>query len=105
MPQGQPQSMSSSDKPLAVVTGASHGIGLELAKQFAGNGFDLMIAAEDAELAEAAAELQGMGASVEAVQVDLARPEGVEELAARVHAHGRPVDALALNAGRGAGGR
>jgi len=92
------------DKPLAVVTGASSGIGLELAKQFAANGFDLVVAAEDGELADATGELQGMGAEVESVQVDLAEPRGVEELAARVNATGRPVQALALNAGRGAGG-
>ncbi|MEA2385086.1 MAG: hypothetical protein QOH72_5057 [Solirubrobacteraceae bacterium] len=60
-----------SPRPLAVVTGASSGIGLELAKQFAGNGFDLLVAAEDAELADAAAELRGYGATVEALRVDL----------------------------------
>jgi len=91
-------------KSLAVVTGASSGIGLELARQFATNDFDLLVAAEDAELATAAAELQGLGAQVEAVRADLATAEGVEELAAAVSRQGRPVDALALNAGRGAGG-
>src|SRR5689334_10346774 len=96
--------MSSETKPLAVVTGASSGIGFELAKQFADNGFDLVIAAEDHELDAAAAQLQGRGASVKAVRADLATPEGVEELAARVTGAGRPVAALALNAGRGAGG-
>jgi short-subunit dehydrogenase len=96
--------MPPTSKPLAVVTGASSGIGLELAKQFARHDFDLVIAAEDAELAAAASELQGLGASVDAVQADLATPEGVEELATRVTASARPVHALALNAGRGAGG-
>jgi short-subunit dehydrogenase len=91
-------------KPLAVVTGASSGIGLELAKQFAANGFDLVVAAEDAELTTAALGIAASGAEVVPVQVDLATPDGVEELAARVQQTGRPVQALALNAGIGDGG-
>jgi short-subunit dehydrogenase len=89
-------------RPLAVVTGASSGIGYELAKQFASNDFDLIIAAEDARIEDVATELQGLGATAEAVQVDLATDEGVDELYR--HLDGRPVDALALNAGIGAGG-
>jgi len=92
-----------STRPLAVVTGASSGIGLELAKQFADNGFDLVIAAEDAELAAAARELQGRGAAVESVQVDLTDLSGVDLLWSRVTAVGRPA-AVALNAGIGKGG-
>ncbi|HEX3734429.1 MAG TPA: SDR family NAD(P)-dependent oxidoreductase [Solirubrobacterales bacterium] len=88
----------------AVVTGASSGIGFELAKVFAEEGFDLMIAAEDEELDSAYGELNQMTASVEAVRVDLARPEGVEKLYERILATARPVDAIALNAGIGAGG-
>lgn len=93
-----------STRPFAVVTGASSGIGLELARQFADNGFDLLIAAEDGELAAAATELRAHGASVDALQVDLATDEGVDELYARIDTGGRPVDAIALNAGIGAGG-
>jgi short-subunit dehydrogenase len=93
-----------STRQLAVVTGASSGIGLELAKQFAQHGFDLVIAAEDEGIAGAATRLEGMGGQVEAVQVDLATPEGNEELYRRVQAGGRPVDAVALNAGVGQGG-
>jgi short-subunit dehydrogenase len=93
-----------SDRPLAVVTGASSGIGLELAKQFAANGFDLIIAAEDAAIQDAALELEPLGASVEAVQADLATDRGVDELHGRIQAAGRPVAAVALNAGIGAGG-
>ena len=88
---------------LALVTGASSGIGRELAKQFAQHGFDLIVAAED-ELDGAVAELQSLGASVDGVRVDLAAPEGVEELWRRVEATGRPLDAAALNAGVGGGG-
>jgi short-subunit dehydrogenase len=88
---------------LALVTGASSGIGRELAKQFAQNGFDLIVAAED-ELDGAVAELQSLGASVDGVRIDLAAPEGVEELWRQVEEAGRPLDAAALNAGVGAGG-
>jgi short-subunit dehydrogenase len=91
-------------KPLAIVTGASSGIGFELARQFAEHGFDLIVAAEDADIATAARELNRGGSSVEDVQVDLATDEGVHQLYDRIRAAGRPVDALALNAGIGAGG-
>ncbi len=89
---------------LALITGASSGIGLALARQFAGNDFDLIVAAEDAELELAAGSLEESGASVDAVQVDLATPEGVAELYRRIQAAGRPLDAAALNAGIGIGG-
>ncbi len=93
---------SSSSRPLAVVTGASSGIGFELAKQFATHDYDLIVAAEDDELYRAARVLESLGAHVEAVQVDLATDDGVDELHRRMTASGRPVDALALNAGVGA---
>jgi short-subunit dehydrogenase len=91
-------------RPLAVVTGASSGIGRELAKQFATHGFDLIVAAEDDELAEAAAELRTTGAQVEAVRVDLTTSDGVEQLYRAMTAAGRPVEAIALNAGVGVSG-
>jgi short-subunit dehydrogenase len=86
------------------MTGASSGIGLELALQFADHDFDLVLCAEDAELAAAADRCAQSGVHVTAVQRDLRTAEGVEDLYAAVAALGRPVDAAALNAGIGRGG-
>jgi uncharacterized protein len=95
---------SPTSKPFAVVTGASSGIGLELAKQFAQNGFDLLITSTGPDIAEAARVVEGFGARVETFQADLATYDGVESLYGAIRATGRPVDAIALNAGVGVGG-
>ncbi|MGW7053620.1 SDR family NAD(P)-dependent oxidoreductase [Streptomyces sp. NPDC054887] len=91
-------------RPLAVVTGASTGIGYELARQFAGHGFDLVLAAENAGIGAAADEMRDRGAVVHVVRTDLATREGTDRLLGAVAATGRPVDAAALNAGIGQGG-
>jgi short-subunit dehydrogenase len=93
-----------SGRPLAVVTGASSGIGLELARQGAEHGFDLVIAADEPRVRWAAGELERAGAAVTPVQADLATAAGVQALDDAVRATGRPVDALLLNAGTGTGG-
>ena len=95
---------SSTARPLAVVTGASSGIGYELAKQFAQNGFDLLITATGSNLNDAASMLESLGAKVEMVQADLATYDGVETLVDRINVAGQPVDAIAINAGVGVGG-
>jgi uncharacterized protein len=87
----------------AIVTGASTGIGFELARICARDGFDLLIAADEPEIHDAAQKLRdekGVGA-VEALHVDLATMEGVDQLYAAVK--GRPVNVLMANAGRGLG--
>jgi len=92
-------------RPLAVVTGASSGIGYELARQFAEHGYDLLIAADDPGIEEAARKLhRDGGPAVRTCQVDLATFEGVETLYEQIGLVGRPVDAVAINAGRGIGG-
>lgn len=91
-------------KPFAVVTGASSGIGYELARQFAEHGFDLLVTATGPNIDEAAHALRGVGAQVETAQADLATYAGVEALYRAIQATGRPVDAIAINAGVGVGG-
>jgi len=93
-----------SGNKLAVVTGASSGIGYELAVQFAQKGYDLIIAAEDKGIEVAAAELAEHGVFVRPVRVDLVEYDGVEELYKIIKEQGRPVDAIALNAGVGVSG-
>lgn len=94
----------SSTRPLAVVTGASDGIGYELAKQFAQNGFDLLVTATGTKLEEAAQTCRERGARVETVEADLATYDGVERLYNQIRATGQPVAAIAINAGVGVGG-
>ena len=91
-------------RPLAIVTGASSGIGYELAKLFAADGYDLIVAADQADIEEAAQVFRNVkGGDVQAVRVDLSTDGGVQELYAKVKEAGRPVDALAANAGIGLG--
>ena len=85
---------------LAIVTGASTGIGLELAKLAAEDGYDLVIAA-DTPLVDASASLKGYGVEVINVETDLSTFEGVDRLLAATG--GRKVDALFANAGHGLG--
>jgi short-subunit dehydrogenase len=87
-------------KPLAVVTGASSGIGFELARQCVQHGFDL-VAAADRPLAHAQRALSAQDSIVECVETDLSKRSGVEKLYQALD--GRPVDVLVANAGRGLG--
>ena len=92
----------STERGFAVVTGASTGIGYQLAKESIEHGFDVLIAADEPAINDAAVSLRGSGANVEPIQVDLATKEGVDRLYEATG--GRPVDALLANAGRGLGG-
>jgi short-subunit dehydrogenase len=93
--------MAKTSQGLAVVTGASTGIGYELAKICAEEGFDLLIAADEPAIQQAADDMRRNGTRVDAVQADLATTEGVDQLLSAIG--GRPVAALLANAGRGLG--
>jgi short-subunit dehydrogenase len=88
---------------LAVVTGASTGIGLELARLCAQQGYHLIIAADERLIEDAALELEATGVSCTPVQCDLATAEGVQQLIRTIQATDRPVDMLMANAGRSLG--
>ena len=90
-----------SSRPLAIVTGASTGIGYHLAEECAHHGFDLLVAADESAVHQAAEDFRKLGAQVDAVEADLSTTEGVDQLLAATG--GRAVDALLANAGRGLG--
>jgi len=92
--------MNNGGRLLAVVTGASSGIGFELAKCAAERGYDLIVAA-DKPMKDSVATLTAMGAQVDAVEADLATEDGVNALYSAIAR--RPVDALLANAGHGLG--
>jgi uncharacterized protein len=88
---------------LALITGASSGIGFEVARQFAQHGYDLVVAAEDDGIHDVPKRLAEFGSAVQAVQVDLRTPDGVEHLFRSATDGGRRLSAAALNAGVGRG--
>lgn len=88
------------DRKLALVTGASSGIGREIARLAAAEGYDLIVAADE-PLVDAAAGLQREGIDVRSVETDLSTPAGVDALLAA--ASGRQIDILVANAGHGLG--
>lgn len=89
-----------SSRKLAIVTGASSGIGLEIAKLAAQDGFDLIVAA-DTPFVEAGPALREFGVNVQEVEADLATKQGVDQLLSVVGE--RPLDVLVANAGHGLG--
>ncbi|HEY5937438.1 MAG TPA: SDR family NAD(P)-dependent oxidoreductase [Kofleriaceae bacterium] len=95
---------TATNRNLAIVTGASSGIGFELAKQCVAHDMDLVICAEDEGIHQAAVHLGAAGTSVVPVCADLATHEGVETLVQAIRSTARPVDALVMNAGVGVGG-
>ncbi len=91
-------------KELAFVTGASSGIGYQLAKQLAERGYDLAITAQDDRLAGAARDFQAIGAEVIAIQADATQQDEVAAAWKKIELTGRPVTVACINAGIGEGG-
>ena len=89
-----------SSRKLAIVTGASSGIGLEIAKLAAQDGYDLIVAA-DTPFVEAGPALKDFGVDVQEIEADLATQQGLDQLLGAVG--GREVDVLVANAGHGLG--
>ena len=89
-----------SEAKLAIVTGASSGIGLEIAKLAARDGYDLLVAA-DTPFVNAGAGLQQLDVNVETVEADLSTEQGVQQLLDRLGS--RQIDVLVANAGHGLG--
>lgn len=96
--------MATTARPLALVTGASSGIGFEFAKLLAEKGYDLIVAAEDRNIKNTAAVLRAQGVNIIDVQTDLRKYEGVEQLYAVIESNVQPIDVAILNAGIGIGG-
>lgn len=97
----------SPQRPLALVTGASSGIGYEIARKLAEVGYDIVATSSNREkLSQAADAIHGEfgDAQVEIVQADLTTPDGVKKLYETTKALGRPIDILVANAGVGVSG-
>jgi short-subunit dehydrogenase len=85
----------------AIITGASTGIGFELATLAAQDGYDILVVADESLINDAARDFEQFGTSVQALEADLSTIEGVDTLLAA--ANGRRIDVLCANAGRGLG--
>src|SRR4051812_9551202 len=93
-------------RPLALVTGASAGIGAELARELARHGHDLVLTARRVAPMEALAdELRRSGAEATVIAADLSKPGAVVALLEDLANRGLEVDVLVNNAGFGAAGR
>ena len=85
----------------AIITGASTGIGFELATLAAKDGYDILVVANEPLIDAAAQDFKQFGTEVSSVNADLSMVEGVDQLLAA--ANGRQIDLVCANAGHGLG--
>jgi len=98
--------MNSTKRPIALITGASSGIGIELAREFARHGHDLVLSARSVEpMDRLASELTSLGITVTVITADLSKPGAAAVLIDNMTARGLAIDALVNNAGLGGLGR
>ncbi|GAA1287817.1 SDR family NAD(P)-dependent oxidoreductase [Streptomyces javensis] len=97
-------SATPANRPLAIVTGASNGIGTEIARQLASRGYDIIGTGRSDSIDTVAERLRAQGATVYPLHADLATYDSVEDLWKQVQEIGRPLDVAVLNVGRSVGG-
>lgn len=95
------QTSNSSEKPLAVVASSLGQDGYDLAKQFAENGYDIIVAASNPSIVEEAEDFKELGVDAVSFQLDLTTAEGVEQLYKRIIATGRPVEVMVVHSSIG----
>ncbi|MFP7477974.1 SDR family NAD(P)-dependent oxidoreductase [Terribacillus saccharophilus] len=94
----------SEQRKLAVITGASSGLGLELAKQFAQDNYDIAISGSSDRIFEAADTIRDLGVEAYPHKADAATYDGVESFWNFISELKRPIEAVVLNVGIGLGG-
>jgi short-subunit dehydrogenase len=98
------QEVNSMANKLALVTGASSGIGFFLAEELAKRAYDVVVCSAGERLETSAQKLEAQSAQISAIQADLATRQGVEDLWRHVESLGRKLDVACINAGVGVGG-
>lgn len=88
---------TSQEQPLAIITGASDGIGYEMAKQFAHYGFDLLAIAKTPAVVETEQVCRIMGAKTQSWMIDICTQEGMNEFILKIASLKRPIEAISIN--------